>query len=306
MNGEVDWTDTPNDLRRTDSIAILRAGTGTTPALVVLSDKVVGAELHWWNGRSTPHIKGKCPACDAKRPAVWKGYIAVYNPKTHQINILELTPCCIDPLAVYRQTFGSLKGALITLSRPGTKKNGRLTATITPSNFPQSSLPLCPDVRAALVFMWSARRQQDDISYQTPRDVVDGPGDNLELARRRPDRAPPHPDIADALERQDEQQNIVPSSLFAGEHNHPKMSVMFNSDGSKPAENEHLEDGTAGAAVQKPSPQPQLPGAQAKQFTTEGTGVSPVYETTAEQRKMLYRNRLEKRAGPYKKKGDAA
>jgi hypothetical protein len=306
MFGEVEWSDSPDTLRRTDSVAILRAGTGATPALIVLSERVLGVELHWWQGRSTPHIKGKCPACEAKRPAVWKGYIAVYNPKTHVVNILEITPCCIDPLSVYRQAFGTLRGGLLTLSRSNTKKNGRLTATIMPSNFPLSGLPPCPDVQAALVFMWAARRHSEGISYQTPRDEVDGPGTNEELGRKRPDRQAPHPDQQPDEDATVNEQPQYQPEAKPRERIHPEMSVMFNSDGEKPAENDDPDQPPAAAAVPAPPTQPPPEGSEAKQFTTEGTGVSPIYTASADQKLMLYRNKMENRAKRLKAKGDAA
>lgn len=306
MLGDVEWSDSPNELRRTDAVAILRAGTGSTPALIVLSERVVGVELHWWQGRTTPHIKGNCPACEAKRPAVWKGYLAVYNPKTHVVNILEITPCCIDPLATYRQAFGTLKGGLLTLTRSNTKKNGRLTATITPSNIAPNSLPPCPPVQAALVHMWAARRHNEDVSYQTPRDVVDGPANNAELEERRPDRRRGHPDIHEHEEAMLAEQGTYHSDTNDSERIHPKMSVMFKSDGEKPEENDESDPPPSAAPIPAPPTQPQPSGSEAKAFTTEGTGVSKVYTATEKQKMMLYRNRAENRAKRSNKTEDAA
>lgn len=188
MKPEIEWTDTPPTETSTKSADLKRCPPGGMPPVIVLSDWLTGNELHWFNGRSFPHLANDCPACKAKRPKVWKGYLAVLDPKTRKTFILEVTPNCTEPLSAYKLTFGSLRGAALKLERSATKANGRVTANVTQANIGGLELPRPPDIRATLRHMWQTDHRPEDEKEETPRPITEAPMNNDELRRRRPDR----------------------------------------------------------------------------------------------------------------------
>lgn len=188
MTPEIEWNDNPHTQTQPHSADLRRCPPGGLPPAIILMDWITGNELHWWNGRSFPHLKTECPACAAKRAKVWKGYVACLDPKTRKIFILELTPNCTEPLSAYKLTFGSLRGATIKLDRPATKINGRVTATVTPTHLGGLELPQPPDVRKILQHMWQTDHRPADDQPQVPRPIVESPMSNEELERRNPER----------------------------------------------------------------------------------------------------------------------
>lgn len=187
-----------------------RCPPGGLPPVISLSDWLIGNELHWWNGRSFPHLKENCPACAAKRSKVWKGYLGCLDPKTRKIFILELTPNCTEALSAYKITYGSLRGAQIKLDRSATKINGRVTATATPAQLGGLELPLPPDLRKILDHMWQVDHMPEQTTPVDPRPVTEAPMNNEELAKRRPDRfADTYPPVGKIIETTPEQREML-------------------------------------------------------------------------------------------------
>ena len=188
MLTDIEWTETPAAAAPGSRLDLIRCRTGALPPLIILSHRHVGTEIHWYNGRSFPHLKNGCPACDAKRPAVWKGYLAVWQPQPRTIAILEFTARCTEPIDAYYLAYGTLRAATIRVTRKGTKEKGPLFAELQPSQIPTNELPAAPDIKKALTAMWNARRQEQDIDLEPPRALIEPPMNNDELRRRRPDR----------------------------------------------------------------------------------------------------------------------
>jgi hypothetical protein len=200
MLSPIDWQEHPAPIAPGSRLDLIRCKLGATVPVVVLSERQVGTEIHWYNGRSFPHLKNGCPACLAKRPAVWKGYLAVWQPKPRTIAIIEFTTRCTNALDAYFLAYGTLRAATVVLTRKGRSDKGPLTLDISPSQYATNDLPPAPDIRHALTHMWNASRQDDDIDLTPPRPVVEPPMNNDELRRRRPDRfAPPDPNHDDEL-----------------------------------------------------------------------------------------------------------
>jgi len=185
MKTEIEWSDSPPTQTDMKSADLRRCPPGGLPPAIILCDWLTGNELHWWNGRSFPHLSNDCPACAAKRAKVWKGYIAALDVKTRKVFILEITPNCTEPLSAYKQTFGSLRGAQIKLDRSATKINGRVTATVTPANLGGLELPQPPDVRSILRHMWQTDHRPQDNPAQTPRPVTEPPQNTEEVIAKR-------------------------------------------------------------------------------------------------------------------------
>jgi len=195
------------------------------PPAIVLSDWMTGNELHWWNGRSFPHLKHGCPACEAKRAKVWKGYLACLDPKNRKVFILELTPNCTEPLSAYKNTFGSLRGGLIKLDRSATKINGRVTATMTQTNLGGMELPQPPNVQAILAHMWQTDHRPADTTEIIPRAVTEKPQNNDELRRRRPDRFTTEGTGVSAI------YEASPETLAALQRNREALAAKANGNG---------------------------------------------------------------------------
>lgn len=185
MKSEIEWSDTPPTQTDLHSADLRRCPPGGMPPAIILVDWITGNELHWWNGRSFPHLANDCPACAAKRARVWKGYLACLELKTRKIFILEITPNCTEPLAAYKLTFGSLRGAQIKLERSATKINGRVTATVTPAALGGLELPQPPDVRNILRHMWQTDHRAADDKPEVPRPVVEAPQTTQQVIARR-------------------------------------------------------------------------------------------------------------------------
>lgn len=188
MTHEIEWSDRPNyDLSHARH-DIVRCGPGSLRPHIILNDEIVGAELHWFQGRSTPHLKQGCPFCGPGKQTVWKGHVCGLCETSRKIVIVEFTGPCLDQLNEYKLRHGTLRAARLKLHRTGGKPNGKLFAQVEPSGIGTNELPAPFDLRAALHFMWNSRRDLTNIRTESPRVVVDGPANNAELQQQRPDR----------------------------------------------------------------------------------------------------------------------
>lgn len=188
MDPQIDWADSPPKHAQQPQQDLRRCPPGGMPPFICLSDWTTGNEMHWWGGRSFPHLKHNCPACAAKRSKVWKGYLAALDPQRRSTFIAEVTPNCMDALSAYKLCFGSLRGAVITLHRSSTKINGRVTATVTQANLAGLDLPTCPNIRDSLAHMWQTDHITEDACPEDGRPIVDSPMNNAELAAKNPKR----------------------------------------------------------------------------------------------------------------------
>lgn len=208
MLQDIDWQEHPAPIAPGTRLDLIRCKTGSLPPLIVLSERHVGTEIHWYNGRSFPHLKNGCPACAAKRPGVWKGYLAVWQPKARVPAILEFTARCTSALDAHYLAYGTLRAAAVTLTRKGTKEKGPLTLDVTMSQHAPNDLPAAPDIRRALTAMWNAARQEEDLVLEPGRPVVEPAMNNDELRRRQPARFAR--ETTDDDETEDRQSRVNP------------------------------------------------------------------------------------------------
>jgi hypothetical protein len=185
MSAEIDWQDEPAQVAPGTRVDLIRCGTGSLPPLIALNSRHIGAELHFWQGRSFPHIKTECPACAAKNGCVWKGYIGVWNPSTRATGILEFTLGCVTHLDAYFIAHQTCRGATISLKRSNGKANGKLIMTCTRSIWANDQLPPAPDLRKSMSLMWNANRVDHLINTNPTRPVVEAPTTSSEVLQRR-------------------------------------------------------------------------------------------------------------------------
>lgn len=185
MSGEIEWSDHPEPVAPGQKPELIRCGQGSLPPMICISTRHCGGDLHYWQGRSFPHLKTDCPACASKNVAVWKGYLGVWNPGTRLTGILEFTLRCTSALDAYFLAHGTCRGASIQLKRSGSKPNGKLNLTATTSQWGHDQLPEEPNIRYQLGIMWGSKRQEDLININPTRPVVEAPTTADEVLTKR-------------------------------------------------------------------------------------------------------------------------
>lgn len=185
MAHQIDWQNEPAPIAPGNAMDLTRCKMGSTPPLIVLNTRHVGNEMHWFGGRSYPHTGKGCPACAAKRPGVWKGYIGVWNPKTRQSQILEFTAPCTSAFNEHFLAFGTCRGAVVVITRKGDKANGRLTAKLSRSEYGLDQLPPEPNLKDALEKIWFSRPHNFVGDMHPGRPYVEPPSTTDEVIARR-------------------------------------------------------------------------------------------------------------------------
>lgn len=98
---------------------------------VCLSEKIWGMNIHF-AGKSKVCLAPTWPCewCEQGKPFVWKGYLAAADQLGHKRFIVELTAGVVPDINRYLELWSSLRGRLITLTRPSAKPTGRLAIDI--------------------------------------------------------------------------------------------------------------------------------------------------------------------------------
>lgn len=149
------WRDEPSEDQRENPLSILRVKPGQPVRGIITSDRHVGADTHYWHGRSTICTQENCEACAAGMRARWYGYMGIWSSKSKRQTILEFTPPVASEIKAYIAEHGTLRGAAIEIQRTNRKVNSRLEATLAESNFTGDALPAALPVRKILCRMWS-------------------------------------------------------------------------------------------------------------------------------------------------------
>jgi hypothetical protein len=157
MTTPIAWNHDPEPESKTPKLKLLRCPQGSLPPFVILSDRQFGGDMHFYGGRSIPCEGKECPYCAVHSKTVWKGYLAVWEPKTRGTGILEFTKPCLETIRTYRAAHGTLRTHSIQLNRAGRKINGALSAVLSPTTWAHADLPEPPDVIAILTKMWNQR-----------------------------------------------------------------------------------------------------------------------------------------------------
>jgi hypothetical protein len=185
MPNNDDWDAEPTLVTPGTRTQLLRCGVGPLPPMIAITDDLQGRNMHFWKGRSFPHLKTKCPACDSQNIAVWKGYLGVWIPTSRLTAILEFTAPCLDAIKAYRAAHGTLRTATISLTRAGKRPNGALSMTVTTSQWGSDQLPEPPDLKAQLLKIWDGHNQTKSYTESNPRDYAEPPSTVPEVLARR-------------------------------------------------------------------------------------------------------------------------
>lgn len=177
------WTSRPDDRDSAPHHQIIRAKPGKTTQGVVLSLDLIGAYTHYWKGRTTPCNPPACPACDAGHKPRWYGYLALWNPATAAVAILEITTAAVPAIETYLARHGSLRYAQIMATRANRKPNSRLIVSFQAAPYSGPHGPEPPDLPAHLSHMWEATSKPAPNRQPTEADPH-AEAETLALARR--------------------------------------------------------------------------------------------------------------------------
>jgi hypothetical protein len=167
MTADIAWTRFGAVETTKSGFEILRCGATALGPLLILSTEPMAVPLHFWQGKSFPHLTQNCPACAAKRPSKMKLYVVVLDPKRNAQYVLEMTDGVTDRIREHLEQFGSLRGSYIRLSRPSGKANGKLFAQFDRSNMSDHQLAKPIDLIDYLVRLW-----QIDPSVTMPKQPI--------------------------------------------------------------------------------------------------------------------------------------
>lgn len=182
------WTTTPPARTAGTRNKILRCPAVRLRPLVITSHEVLYVGIHWVGGRSKPCPGEKtCPHCREQYPT-YKGYLAVWNPETNEQFCLEITPPCFGTCVTYQHLYTTLKGGTISLTRAGSKANGRMSASIVPSNIPPTQIPEPIDVQACMHEAWASPNKGEKIKMNPPPDTLAGETEARQLIQRLKDQ----------------------------------------------------------------------------------------------------------------------
>jgi hypothetical protein len=121
---------------------------------IILSEDLIGSYTHWFHGRTMPCEGDGCPACKENCPSRWHGYVACFDPKTHDSHLFEFTLKAAASFKQYRETYGTLRGCFFRAFRPKRRKNSRVVIQCKPVDLTKISLPEAPDLVRAMCTIW--------------------------------------------------------------------------------------------------------------------------------------------------------
>lgn len=160
---------------------ILRCPDKGLSGLIILSHNTVGADVHYWNGRTMPCIHDNCPACEENQKPRWRGYLAVTNAKRSRSALVEITAAAMPPIKQYFDAHRTLRGARLALFRKGGTSNGRLYAEISNAIADPDSLAKGPSLKKLLAQIWQLRKVHDRLTVVAP-DYAEPPTDERDFA----------------------------------------------------------------------------------------------------------------------------
>jgi hypothetical protein len=96
-----------------------------------------------------------CQACADGVSWRWHAYVGLFNPKTLQHAIFELTAMPAQTLVEMETARQSLRGLLLEANRPGSRRNGRVYVTLRPNDDLSIVLPPEPDLVTMLCRIWN-------------------------------------------------------------------------------------------------------------------------------------------------------
>lgn len=148
------WARRPLEGTRTRRWEIVRVKAGKEVRGIMLAGDLVGAYTHFWGGRTVACDGRACLPCSKNVELRWHGYLPLYSARSRETSIIEVTEACVEVIDRWFSAHRSLRGAMVTIGRPGVKANGMLRARLEEGPLPVEALPAPPDVKSILENMW--------------------------------------------------------------------------------------------------------------------------------------------------------
>lgn len=154
----IHWSSRPSRGEGEGNYRLVRVQRAGVVRGIILSRNLEGTGVHYWKGKSMPCAGSACEPCREGFKPRWYGYVAIWNPRTDQIAIAEVTDSASDDFDRFIARHNTLRGGRLTLSRQGQRPNGRILAQIEPGDLSDERLPDCPNVQQMLMKIWGVNQ----------------------------------------------------------------------------------------------------------------------------------------------------
>jgi len=188
------FTNEPPADPRGKTLTLCRTPANKPLTAICTSDQIVGCPTHYWHGRTVPCFQPSCTPCNEGMPWRWHGWVGCYLTRAHQHVLFEMTAQATEAFKSYRQSNGTLRGALFEATRPSKQANGRLLIRLRSADLSGISLPDEPNVIAILSILWNistgeiqtGRLNKDlpSMAIHTPDDIAPPGGNHQGLNAR--------------------------------------------------------------------------------------------------------------------------
>jgi hypothetical protein len=122
---------------------------------VCLSHDIFGCYTHWYRGRTMPCVDEKtCEACLQGVEKRWHSWFAGMLRNSEEKLIIEITARSVEPFDTFFCEHRTLRGANFELSRPSSRKNGKVHVRLKMSAVPSEQLPKAGGLEQMLLRMW--------------------------------------------------------------------------------------------------------------------------------------------------------
>jgi len=153
-----EWTDRPSRDPESQPYRIHRTPANKELRVIAVSEKLIGTNLHYWKGRSTPCTRENCTACQHGQVPRWKGYFQALNESSNVVQIIEVTDRVFEAFEAQTRKHGSLRGLKIRLSRVNHKPNGAIHVEFDGVGRSDGQLPPAAPLIEILERMWESRQ----------------------------------------------------------------------------------------------------------------------------------------------------
>ena len=144
----------PEEDKTGPSIEVFRIGDRPKRGLIAASHDPLGVYTHWRNSRKLPCLGDGCECHETGEERRWYGYVAIWQPSTCNMGILEYTRAAAMPIKEYFDKHRTLRGAAIDAHRRSEKRNARLVLSIYEGRFPKEEIPKAPNREQVLCRIW--------------------------------------------------------------------------------------------------------------------------------------------------------
>jgi len=158
------FTSEPPEDPRGVALRLVRTPTHASFKGLITCDNLIGTATHFWHGRTVPHEEEDCKACLDQLPWRWHAWISVWEKKTSEHLLFEMTAVPAKKVAFFRKNNNTLRGAEIEAWRPSKRPNGRVSVIIKPFDVGDLRLPAEPDVLRALAIIWNIALVDVDVA----------------------------------------------------------------------------------------------------------------------------------------------